>query len=176
MSTVRHPSALHWLAEAAPDPDHCRRTWERTRFGLALLPAGRRWDVLHAPGPLGRPAAALLDRLGGGPVLEDPDGDTVGFLVPVGTAERWTGTGIRASGDGTWIAVPHPTRPTRGPHWLIPPHPDGRLVDPRALELALHDAAAHLRGPDRDGTGGVRDGRERTGRDGLHWIGPDGTD
>ncbi|MGW4805404.1 hypothetical protein [Kitasatospora sp. NPDC004272] len=147
MSTTRHPSALHWLAAAAPDPDACRTAWERTRFGLALLPAGRRWDVLHAPGPLGRPAAALLDRIGGGPVLEDPDGDTVGFLVPVGTAARWTGTGIRASGDGTWIAVPHPTRPTRGPHWLIPPHPSGRLVDPRALELALHDAAAHLRRP-----------------------------
>ncbi|MEV4556383.1 hypothetical protein AB0K51_05215 [Kitasatospora sp. NPDC049285] len=145
MDTPRYPSALHWLADAAPDPDACRRTWERTRFGLALLPAGRRWDVLHAPGRIGRPAAALLDRLGCGPVLEDPAADTVGFLVPVGTAGRWIGSGIRSSGDGTWIAVPHPTRPTRGAHWLVPPHRTGRLVDPAALELALHDAAARLR-------------------------------
>nr|WP_202524143.1 hypothetical protein [Kitasatospora sp. SID7827] len=143
---------MHWLAAAAPDPDACRRSWERTPSGLALLPAGRQWDVLHAPGPLGRPAAALLERLGGGPVLADPDGDTVGFLVPAGTAERWTATGVRASGRGTWIVVPHPARPAgRGPHWLSPPHPDGRLVDPRALELALHDAAAHRRAPHRPG-------------------------
>ncbi|MFJ5923619.1 hypothetical protein ACIQF6_13545 [Kitasatospora sp. NPDC092948] len=147
MSTARHPSALHWLTDAAPDPDDCRRSWERTGLGLALLPAGRRWDVLHVPGPLGRPAAALLDRPGGGPVLEDPADDTVGFLVPVGTADRWIGTGIRRSGDGTWIAVPHPDRPGRGPHWLIPPHRSGRLVDPAALALALHDIAAHLRCP-----------------------------
>jgi hypothetical protein len=136
-----------WLAAAAPDPEACRRTWERSAPGIALLPAGRRWDVLIVPGRLGRPAARLLDRLpDGGPVLFDPGDDTVGFLVPVGTAARWIGTGVRGVGDGTWIPVPHPRRGGRGLRWLLPPDGSGALVDPSVLELVLHEAAAVLAG------------------------------
>ncbi|MGW4898082.1 hypothetical protein ACWEQL_38405 [Kitasatospora sp. NPDC004240] len=139
-------TALEWLTSAAADPEACRRDWERTGLGLVLLPAGRGWDVLSVPGRLGRPAVDLLGTGFLGPVLTDPADGTVGFLVPVGTAARWVGTGVRCAGDGTWVVVPHPSRRGRGVRWLVPPDGSGRLNDPVLLELALHDAAARLGG------------------------------
>ncbi|MFF7638128.1 hypothetical protein ACFZB9_33995 [Kitasatospora sp. NPDC008050] len=156
-STGPNAAAVAWLAAAAPDPEACRREWEQSAAGLTLLPAGRRWDVLSAPGMLGRPAARLLGGAplaGGrgraarsGPVLFDPGDDSVAFLVPVGTAARWVGTGLRGAGEGSWVVVPHPARRGPGPRWLVAPDGSGRLTDPMALELALHEAAAGLDGP-----------------------------
>ncbi|GAB2740395.1 hypothetical protein [Kitasatospora kifunensis] len=141
-------AAVAWLAAAAPDPEACRREWEQSALGLALLPAGRRWDLLSVPGTLGRPALRLLERLGrGGPVLFDPGDDSVAFLVPVGTAARWVGTGLRGAGEGSWVVLPHPVRRGPGLRWLVAPDGSGRLTDLMALELALHEAAAGLDGP-----------------------------
>ncbi|MFB6889411.1 hypothetical protein ACFCX4_08875 [Kitasatospora sp. NPDC056327] len=137
-------TGLDWLAQAAPDPDTFREQWERSGHGLVLLPAGRHWDVLSVPGRLGRPAADLLGTAGCGPVLADFGDEHIGFLVPAGTAARWIGTGVRCAGEGTWIVVPHPGRRSRGVRWLVPPDGSGRLNDPVALELALHEAAAGL--------------------------------
>ncbi|MBD0671697.1 bifunctional DNA primase/polymerase [Streptomyces sp. CBMA156] len=139
-------TGLHWLAQVAPDPESFREQWERTGLGLMLLPAGRRWDVLSVPGRLGRPALEVLDPRTRGPVLTDFGGEHVNFLVPVGTASRWIGTGVRSAGEGTWIVVPHPERSSRGVRWLVPPDGSGRLTDPMLLELALHEAAARLSG------------------------------
>ncbi|MEU4115865.1 hypothetical protein AB0F71_15385 [Kitasatospora sp. NPDC028055] len=139
-------TGLHWLAQVAADPEDFREQWERTGLGLVLLPAGRRWDVLAVPGRLGRPALEVLDTGFCGPVLTDFGGEHVSFLVPVGTAARWLGTGVRCAGEGTWIVVPHPGRRSRGVRWLVPPDGSGRLNDPVLLELALHEAAAGLGG------------------------------
>ncbi|WP_329498402.1 bifunctional DNA primase/polymerase [Kitasatospora herbaricolor] len=146
------PSAgLDWLAEAAPDPEACRREWHRGGAGLLLLPAGRRWDVLLVAGSLGRPALAALARHPGrpGPVYADFGGEHLGFLVPVGTAARWLGTGVRTAGNGSWIVVPHPAGRGSGVRWLVPPDGSGRLTDPALLEFALHEAAADLVHPCR---------------------------
>ncbi|MGV9268774.1 hypothetical protein ACWDRR_29360 [Kitasatospora sp. NPDC003701] len=137
-------TGLHWLAQAAPDPDAFREQWERSGLGLMLLPAGRTWDVLSVPGRLGRPVVDILGPRSCGPVLSDFAGENVGFLVPVGTAARWIGTGVRCAGAGTWIVVPHPERRSRGVRWLVPPDGSGQLNDPVLLELALHEAAARL--------------------------------
>ncbi len=137
-------TGLDWLAQAAPDPQAFRAQWERTGLGLVLLPAGRHWDVLSVPGRLGRPAVDLLGTASCGPVLADFGDEHIGFLVPVGTAARWLGTGVRCAGEGTWIVVPHPGRRSRGVRWLVPPDGSGRLNDPVVLELALHEAAAGL--------------------------------
>lgn len=137
-------TGLNWLAQAMPDPEAFRAHWERTGLGLMLMPAGRRWDVLSVPGRLGRPALDVLTAGRCGPVLADSGDEHVGFLVPVGTAARWTGTGVRSSGEGTWIVVPHPRRRSRGVRWLVPPDGSGRLNDPALLELALHEAAVGL--------------------------------
>ncbi|MBO1414097.1 hypothetical protein [Streptomyces sp. FH025] len=139
-------TGLHWLTQVAPDPEDFRKHWERTGLGLMPLPAGRRWDVLSVPGRLGRPALDILDTRHRGPVLADFEGEQVSFLVPVGTAARWVGTGVRGAGEGSWIVVPHPERSSRGVRWLVPPDGSGRLNDPVLLELALHEAAARLSG------------------------------
>ncbi|MDT0341116.1 hypothetical protein [Streptomyces litchfieldiae] len=154
----RTRTAMAWLAAAAPEPAACRWEWERHPMGVALLPAGRLWDVLILPGPLGYPTfdvlIHVLDRPG--PVLADHGMVRIGFFVPPGTAGRWLGTGVRAAGRGSWIVVPHPTRTAHGVRWLVPPDGSGVLTDPAVLELAMHEAAAIVGGAGRG---------ERAGRD-----------
>ncbi|MER5374499.1 hypothetical protein [Streptomyces sp. NPDC002553] len=137
-------TAVQWLASVAPDPRACRREWERSPLGVALLPAGKAWDVLILPGGLGYPTLDVLIRIldRPGPVLVDFGDDRMGFFVPPGTAARWIGTGVRSAGAGTWIVVPHPDRSTAGVRWLVPPDGTGTLTDAALLELAMHEAAA----------------------------------
>ncbi|MDX3802478.1 hypothetical protein [Streptomyces sp. AK04-3B] len=137
-------TAVDWLASVAPDPEACRWEWERNPLGVALLPAGRAWDVLILPGTLGYPTLDVLTRIldRPGPVLVDFGDDRMGFFVAPGTAARWLGTGIRTAGAGTWIVVPYPGRSTRGVRWLVTPDGSGTLTDAALLELAMHEAAA----------------------------------
>ena len=144
-------TAVEWLASVAPNPEACRWEWERNPLGVALLPAGKAWDVLILPGELGYPTldvlTRILDRLG--PVLVDFGDARMGFFVPPGTAARWLGTGVRTAGAGTWIVVPYPGRlSASGVRWLIPPDGSGTLTDPALLELAMHEAAALAAGED----------------------------
>lgn len=103
------PSAVEWLATAAPDPGTCRWEWERNPLGVTLLPAGRLWDVLILPSELGRPTLEILSRCTQqvGPVLADFGDCRMGFFVPPGTAAGWIATGVRAVGTGSWVVVPH---------------------------------------------------------------------
>ncbi|WP_069170421.1 hypothetical protein [Streptomyces griseus] len=144
MTGAEAGAAVRWLATAAPDPEVCRWEWERDPQGIALLPAGRRWDVLIVPGELGRPTLDVLTRLldRPGPVLAGFGEDRMGFFVPPGTAAHWLGTGVRGAGQGAWIMVPHPRRTVGGVRWLIPPDGSGTLTDAAVLELAMHEAAA----------------------------------
>ncbi|MBG0852154.1 hypothetical protein I2W78_09960 [Streptomyces spinoverrucosus] len=139
-------TAVEWLASVAPDPEACRWEWERNPLGVALLPAGRAWDVLILPGELGCPTLDVLTRVldRPGPVLVDFGDARTGFFVPPGTASRWVGTGIRTAGAGVWIVVPYPGRATGKMRWLVPPDGSGTLTDPTLLELAMHEAAASL--------------------------------
>ncbi|WP_228989894.1 hypothetical protein [Streptomyces sp. DH8] len=153
-------AAVEWLASAASDPGACRWEWERHPHGIALLPAGRRWDVLVLPGELGRPTLGVLARLLGrpGPVLTGCGDSRTGFFVPPGTASHWVGTGVRRCGRGAWIAVPHPGRVAGSVRWLIRPDGSGVLTDPGLLERAMHEAvgtAAEARGGGPEG-GAVR--------------------
>ena len=141
-------TAVAWLASVAPDPGSCRRDWERDPSGVALLPAGKAWDVLILPSVLGYPTLDVLTRIldRPGPVLADFGDARMGFFVPAGTAARWLGTGIRTAGHGTWIVVPYPGRTAGGLRWLVLPDGSGTLTDPALLELAMHEAAARLAG------------------------------
>ncbi|MFI6036162.1 hypothetical protein ACIBBD_18720 [Streptomyces sp. NPDC051315] len=137
-------TAVAWLASVAPDPGACRWEWERNPLGVALLPAGKAWDVLILPGGLGSATLDVLTRVldRPGPVLVDFGDHRIGFLVPPGTAAHWIGTGIRTAGAGSWIVVPHPGRSTGTVRWLVPPDGSGTLTDASLLELAMHEAAA----------------------------------
>ncbi|GGV79233.1 MULTISPECIES: hypothetical protein [Streptomyces] len=144
--------ALEWLASVAPDPRALERQWRNDPRSVALLPAGKAWDVLFLPALLGYPTldvlSRVLDQLG--PVLAGSGDARLGFLVPPGTAERWLGTGVRSAGLGTWIVVPYPDRSAGTVRWLVPPDGAGTLTDPALLELAMHEAAAVVAGRDRD--------------------------
>ncbi|MCE7079994.1 hypothetical protein [Streptomyces sp. ST2-7A] len=148
--SVPERSVLEWLASAATEPEAWLRAVERAPHRAAPLPCGRRWDVLVLPARLGPPTLEVLRGLvpAPGPVLGDlGEGDTgrVGFLVPVGTAGCWLGTGVRCAGEGERVPVPHPARNTGpGVRWLSAPDGSGRLVDPRLLELAMHEAAIRM--------------------------------
>ncbi|MFE9739238.1 hypothetical protein [Streptomyces sp. NPDC006477] len=144
-------SAVEWLVSVAPDPDACRWEWERNPHGVALLPAGRRWDVLILPAELGYPTLDVLTRLVArpGPVLADFGDARMGFFVPPGTAARWLGSGVRGAGAGTWIVVPYPGRATGAVRWLVTPDGAGTLTDAALLELAMHEAAGQLAREDR---------------------------
>ncbi|MEU7006739.1 hypothetical protein [Streptomyces sp. NPDC046332] len=139
-------TAVEWLASVSPDPEACRWEWERSPLGIALLPAGKRWDVLILPGELGYPTLDVLTRLVDrpGPVLADFGEARMGFFVPPGTASRWLGTGVRSAGRGTWIVVPYPGRVVGGVRWLVTPDGSGTLNDASLLELAMHEAAGRL--------------------------------
>ncbi|MFJ4922683.1 hypothetical protein [Streptomyces sp. NPDC088725] len=141
--------AVEWLASVAPDPGVCRWEWERNPYGVALLPAGKRWDVLILTAGLGYPTLDVLTRLiqRTGPVLAGFGDARMGFFVPPGTVSHWLGTGVRGAGSGTWIVVPYPGRTGVGTRWLVPPDGSGTLTDPSLLELAMHEAAAGLAAP-----------------------------
>ncbi|MGW7333704.1 hypothetical protein ACWGIU_34915 [Streptomyces sp. NPDC054840] len=152
-------TAVEWLVSVAPDPDACRWEWERNPLGVALLPAGRRWDVLILPGGLGQATLDILRLLTdlSGPVLADFGATRwsrtpmprLGFFVPAGTASRWLATGVRGAGRGSWIVVPYPGRAAGGVRWLVLPDGEGTLTDPAVLELAMHEAA--VPGPAKEG-------------------------
>lgn len=92
-------------------------------------------EVVTVPSRQGLEAVDLL-RLstGVGPVFHDRVGDSLAFLVPLGTADRWDLPGSqchRTGGDLTPC----------GSGWVVPPHTDRAVTDPAVLREALGMAA-----------------------------------
>jgi hypothetical protein len=120
-------------------------------------------DLVTVPAREGLEAADILRlRDGVGPVLHDRDGDTLGFIVPPGTAERWNLPGsacTRTHGGPARWAGPQP--PVTGTRWLVPPdHAGAHATEPDRLRAALHEAASVLAVVDR-----VHPRRGEPGRD-----------
>ncbi|MFF8815475.1 hypothetical protein [Streptomyces pactum] len=120
----------------------------------------RRCDLVTVPARQGLEAADILRlRVGVGPVLHDGGCDTLGFLVPPGTADRWdvpgsacTRTygaecyGPAAAGDAGGAAP----LPVAGGGWLVPPHAAvAAATDPEVLREALGEAARTIEAVDR---------------------------
>jgi hypothetical protein len=95
-------------------------------------------ELVTVPAREGLEAAAILKlRDGVGPVLHDREGDTLGFVVPPGTAERWDVPGSACAR----AAVAQP--PVMG-GWLV--DPEGAVApatEPERLRAAL-DEATHM--------------------------------
>jgi hypothetical protein len=128
-------AARAWLAAA--DPDASRAQLWLTQTSIVLLPLGRVFDAVRVDGPIAQPAIAAGIR---GPVIADPRGDAVYFLVPPGGWGAWPVAlrGIEYLGVATYLTVPSPsiTAPP-GVHWVQPPDGTGDLVDPEELTRAL---------------------------------------
>ncbi|WP_407702538.1 hypothetical protein [Streptomyces niger] len=112
-------------------------------------------DLVTVPARQGLEAVDILRlRDGVGPVLHDGACDTLGFLVPPGTAAGWdlpgsacTQTYAGGRGRGPRGAD---EPPVAGTGWLVPP--DGAFAaatDPGVLRAALGEAARTIEAVDR---------------------------
>lgn len=80
-----------------------------------------------------------------GPVLHDDGCDTLGFLVPPGTADAWDlpgSTCTQSDGQGAVLA------PEEGSDWLLPPGETDLATDPAVLRAALGEAARLIEAAD----------------------------
>ncbi|WP_323380027.1 hypothetical protein [Streptomyces alkaliphilus] len=115
------------------------------RTSVGRTPAGEH-DLVTVPTRTGLEAVDLL-RLGEGlgPVLYDATGETLGFLVPRGTTERWDlpGSACVPAGDPGPTGADRP--PVTGTGWLIAPQGAGAdTTCPDRLREALRRAARTL--------------------------------
>ena len=99
-------------------------------------------ELVTVPARQGLEAVDIL-RLstGVGPVLHDSAGDSLGFLVPPGTADGWDLPGsscTRTDGRGLVLGGEPPVEDTG---WLVPPHTGTAVTDPAVLRAALGTAA-----------------------------------
>lgn len=117
---------------------------------IGTPPSDAPCDLVTVPAREGLEAVDILRLRGGvGPVLHDREGDTLGFLVPPGTAEEWELPGSACT--QIYGAAVHTGRPpVAGSGWLVPP--DGTLAcatPPEELSDALRQAARTLAALDR---------------------------
>jgi hypothetical protein len=117
-------------------------------------PAAEPCDLVTVPARQGLEAVDILrlrDRTGGvGPVLHDGPCDTLGFLVPPGTADGWDLPGSACTQIYGRGAHRTDEPPVAGTGWLVPP--DGAYAgatEPTRLRAALGEAARTIEAADR---------------------------
>ena len=108
-------------------------------------------DVVTVPARQGLEAVDILRRGVGeavGPVLHDDGCDTLGFVVPAGTAAAWDVPGsICTETDGRGLRLA-PEPPVEGSDWLLPPGEAELATDPAVLRAALGEAARLIEAAD----------------------------
>ncbi|MFP3992208.1 hypothetical protein U9R90_33010 [Streptomyces sp. E11-3] len=109
-------------------------------------------DLVTVPARQGLEAVDILRRGAApavGPVLHDGSCDTLGFLVPPGTADAWDlpGSACTQTFGGDRPLAPAP--PVAGTGWLLPPTDTGPVTDPAVLRAALGEAARIIEAADR---------------------------
>ncbi|MGK5733518.1 hypothetical protein [Streptomyces sp. URMC 124] len=108
-------------------------------------------DLVTVPARQGLEAVDILRlRDGVGPVLHDGECDTLGFLVPAGTADAWDVPGsacTQTHGRGLRAV---PDEPLTGAGWLVAPEAAfSSATDPAVLRDALGEAARTIAAVDR---------------------------
>ncbi|MET7637754.1 hypothetical protein [Streptomyces sp. NPDC005438] len=131
-----------------------RRPEPRNQHSASVAPKappGEAGDLVTVPARLGLEAVDVLrleQRVG--PVLHDRAGDTLGFLVPTGTAEEWELPSSACIAVATRPGHCPSTPPVVGTAWLIPPDEElPEATDPGLLRWALDRAARTIDAMDR---------------------------
>lgn len=119
---------------------------------VAQAPGDRSCDLVTVPARQGLEAVDILRRGRGrepvGPVLHDGACDTLGFLVPPGTADAWDVPGSACTRtDGRGLRIPAEP-PVSGSGWLLPPAAGAPVTDPAVLRAALDQAARLIEAAD----------------------------
>ncbi|WNO77276.1 MULTISPECIES: hypothetical protein [unclassified Streptomyces] len=108
-------------------------------------------DLVTVPARQGLEAVDILRRTAApavGPVLHDGECDTLGFLVPPGTADGWDMPGSACTQTaGRGLRIPAEP-PVRGSGWLLPPGGADEVTDPEVLREALGEAARLIEAAD----------------------------
>jgi hypothetical protein len=108
-------------------------------------------DLVTVPARQGLEAVDILRRGAGdavGPVLHDDGCDTLGFLVPPGTAAAWDVPGSTCTEtDGRGVSL-NPEPLVEGSDWLLPPGEVDLATDPAVLRAALGEAARLIEAAD----------------------------
>ncbi|MFF4490815.1 hypothetical protein ACFY0F_30845 [Streptomyces sp. NPDC001544] len=125
---------------------------ETSRSNDPCTPSPIACDVVTVPTRQGLETVDILRRGaagdGVGPVLLDNGCDTLGFLVPPGTAAAWDVPGSTCTEtDGRGLSFP-PQPSVEGSDWLVPPGEADPATDPAVLRRALGEAARLLRAAD----------------------------
>ncbi|MEU9990365.1 hypothetical protein AB0E10_26905 [Streptomyces sp. NPDC048045] len=108
-------------------------------------------DLVTVPARQGLEAVDILRRGVGeavGPVLHDDGCDTLGFLVPAGTAACWDVPGSTCTETNGRGLRPAPQPPVEGSDWLLPPGDADLATDPVVLRRALGEAARLIEAAD----------------------------
>ncbi|MEU1052216.1 hypothetical protein [Streptomyces sp. NPDC005876] len=110
-------------------------------------------EVVTVPARQGLEAVDILRRGAAGeaevgPVLHDDDCDTLGFLVPPGTAAAWNMPGSTCTETDGRAVAPAPRPPVAGAQWLLPPDEADPATDPAVLRAALGEAARLIEAAD----------------------------
>lgn len=144
-------------ARHLPTQDRSAPPQQGTRHAEPPGPPGF-CDLVTVPARQGLEAVDILRRGAGdavGPVLHDGSCDTLGFLVPPGTADAWDlpgsactqtfGRGLRLPADPEPVPPPPPVA---GTGWLLPPDEADPVTDPAVLRAALGQAARTIEAAD----------------------------
>ncbi|WRZ92744.1 hypothetical protein OHB54_29065 [Streptomyces sp. NBC_01007] len=118
--------------------------------GVPLRPATE-CDLVTVPARQGLEAVDILRRAAAdfvGPVLHDGGCDTLGFLVPPGTAAAWDVPGSTCTQTNGRGLRPVPEPPVEGSDWLLPPGDADLATDPTVLRAALGEAARLIEAAD----------------------------
>ncbi|MEU6226508.1 hypothetical protein [Streptomyces sp. NPDC047042] len=143
--------------EISQSADACASFVGRTSIALPASSASNaapNCDLVTVPARQGLEAVDILRRGAGdavGPVLHDDGCDTLGFLVPPGTAAAWDVPGstcTETNGRGLSLAAPDPEPPVAGSDWLLPPGDADLATDPAVLRAALGEAARLIEAAD----------------------------
>lgn len=140
-TTARHRPTPDSSAPPGDDAEPCDLVTVPARQGLEAV------DILR------RGAAPAV-----GPVLHDGTCDTLGFLVPPGTADGWdmpgsactqtSGRGLRIPAEPPVTGTDNGTGADTGADWLLPPDDAGPVTDPVVLREALGEAARLIEAAD----------------------------
>ncbi|MET8677690.1 hypothetical protein ABZW18_08890 [Streptomyces sp. NPDC004647] len=144
-------SASQTTARHRPSPDCSRAPEIAEPCDLVTVPARQGLEAVDILRRGIGPQAPRAGVGGVGPVLHDRSCDTLGFLVPPGTAAGWDVPGSACSEtNGRGLSLAHAAEPpVAGAGWLLPPNGADTVTDPAVLRAALGEAARMIEAVDR---------------------------
>lgn len=133
---ARHAAGNAWLAGCTERPDLVHRCW--TAGDLAPVATGSRWLVAESRLSTGWPAASRIREDHRGPVLADPAGDRLWWLVPVDAEAELEDVRQLTVHPPGWVLRCPPAGGQQGARfWVCAPDGTGRIGDPVVIAAAF---------------------------------------